>query len=522
MDPPPLDARSTPADESPEAFLDAIRDHPEWDDRRRDEEMERLVARVPTGPLLAAVRARLGDLGGLDGEVLLRLVEAHAAPDLLRVLAESLIAQPDLPPERAWEGLALLDGAGMLGEFPDLTERWDELAEALDEAGSLDQLAEQLEEDPEGTWLALQGLAAIEPEIRPEIVAGLARAPMGPGLIGFLRLLGFAHDPATRTAALDALASGSRDDPELVAAWASIAADHPLADVSARARAWLGDRAGSALATQARSEPRPLRGLVSALDGRGQGVVALSSERGTERVTAVFGCDVRQGIRDVTGQVDPEPSGDDDMLRAIADEADRDVLEGPPGLALALLAGSLTLCGPETSPALRYWLEATTPNGFRPCPFPTPFPGWDPSSVAFEEVPRRARDVLDACPAWLDGSDLTYELAEEIALRPGARTPDPGRDAGAYRYLFEHRLEGRLELYRRMLFWMATFWSASGAEELGRSALVLAVQLSDAQHVVPGHPFTVALTTRSLVAAQDDLRRGNDPRRPPSPRRSRA
>ncbi len=124
--------------------------------------------------------------------------------------------------------------------------------------------------------------------------------------------------------------------------------------------------------------------------------------------------------------------------------------------------------------------------------------------------------MLDACPSWIDASHLTYELAEEIALREGDTTPDPRRDAGAYRYLFEHRLQGQLEWYRRMLFWMATFWHAACDDDLGRSALALAVQLSDAQHVVPGHPFTVALTTRSLVAAQHDLRRGIDPRRPPA------
>jgi hypothetical protein len=47
---------------------------------------------------------------------------------------------------------------------------------------------------------------------------------------------------------------------------------------------------------------------------------------------------------------------------------------------------------------------------------------------------------------------------------------------------------------------------------LARSSLALAWQLSDPQHAVPSHPFTVALTTRSLVAAQDDIRSGRDPR----------
>ena len=60
----------------------------------------------------------------------------------------------------------------------------------------------------------------------------------------------------------------------------------------------------------------------------------------------------------------------------------------------------------------------------------------------------------------------------------------------------EDRLQGQLELFRRMQLWMASFWQSSGDHDLGRSALALSCQLSDAQHAVPGHPFTVALTTR--------------------------
>ena len=60
---------------------------------------------------------------------------------------------------------------------------------------------------------------------------------------------------------------------------------------------------------------------------------------------------------------------------------------------------------------------------------------------------------------------------------------------------------------------MASFWEASGDEELGHSALTLAWQLSDPQHAVPSHAFTVALTTRSLAMAQENLARGIDPRR---------
>ena len=53
-----------------------------------------------------------------------------------------------------------------------------------------------------------------------------------------------------------------------------------------------------------------------------------------------------------------------------------------------------------------------------------------------------------------------------------------------------------------MLLWMAWFWKCSGLTELSTSALACASQLSDEQYAVPGHPFTVELTTRSLMAAQ--------------------
>jgi hypothetical protein len=63
-----------------------------------------------------------------------------------------------------------------------------------------------------------------------------------------------------------------------------------------------------------------------------------------------------------------------------------------------------------------------------------------------------------------------------------------------------------------MLLWMAGLWQCSGQAELAQSAFSLACQLSDEQYVVPSNPFTVALTTRSLVAAQAKLRTVEDPR----------
>jgi hypothetical protein len=518
MHPRPPDDPSAlaPATETPEALLDALRDHPEWSESERDAQLDRLIARFPADHVRAAVRRRLDDLNGSDAEAILRLVEAHASPDLLRALAEGLLRQPDLPPERVWMALELLDGAGMLSAFPELTERWVELNETLDEDESFDQLAEQLETEPDGIWLALQGLAGVEPELRPEIVSGLAEVPLRSGLIEFLRLLSFAHQAETRAEALKAL-SRPDDDPRLLRAWASMAADHPDAGTAARARRWLGSEADRAIASWAgpdRPVPRLVCSVVTALDGRGQGTIILSAARpGATCATAAFLCDVWRGVHEVVGQITPDAPGAEGLIVEIIGQVERDQIDGAHELALDLLAGSLVLCGPETPPALRYWLEATAGPTFRPHPVPAPFPGWDPASLPFDEMPGRVRAVLDSCPDWLDHSPLTYELAEEILLREGDVPPDPARDSGAYRYLFEHHLRGQLEHYRRMLFWMASFWQASGETDLGRSALGLAWQLSDAQHVVPAHPFNVALTTRSLAVAQDNLRHGIDLRR---------
>jgi hypothetical protein len=512
----PDNLREKDLDESPEALLNAFNAHPEWSAPQRDAHLDRLVARVPRAQLVALLRARMRDLSGPEGEVLIRLVEANATTELLCELAEALEDQPDLAPERAWEALALLEEAGLLDDYPALAERWNELSEWLDEDASLDELAEQLEEDPEGVWLAIEGLEAVEPEVRAEIIWSLSEAPLRPGLIRFLRLLSFADDTITSSAALDALAARTEDDPRLTAAWAALAADHPRPEVAALARGRLGAAAETALVPVSgrdRPDPQLVHCLVTALDGRGVGQVVLSSRCGELRATAAFLCEMRRGVDEVRGRVTADsPLSDDTSFQELASQFDQDVLRDVPQTALRLLAGSLLLRGSELSPSLAYWLERTTPQGFRAAPFSAPFSDWNPVSLPFAELPARARAVLEACPTWLDQSSLTYEIAEEILLREGDAPPNPERDKGAYRYLFEHRLVGELELYRRMLFWMSIYWQAAGDEDMGRSALALAWQLSDAEYAVPGHPFTVALTTRSLATAQAALRAGRDPR----------
>lgn len=490
--------------DTPESRLDEIRDRPDWDDRRRDVALAGLVERFPAEALRRAVRARLGRLEGRDGEAIARLVEAYATPDLLDALALALRDQPGLAPERAFEFLGLLEAAGLLDADDNLAAWWDDLNETFDADDPLETLVAQLEEEPEGSWVALQGIGAVEPEVRAEIIAGLADFPTGPGLVAFLRLLAFAHDPTTRRAALDALLAGPDDD-SYRRAWAEIGHDHPDPEVRDRALARIGPEAAAvvALALEApgRPSPEPLGSLVTTLDGEGRGTVVLASKDRGEWIVASFACDVWGGVVEVQGRVDDNPGPASNLFDEFAIRRDRPVVEDASDLALGLLAGSLLVSGPGTNPALRYWIERTAGPDFRARAFAGP----DLDPDRFEGGPARAarwsEAILDTLPDWVDRSDLTLEMAREISLRSGGAPPDPRRDAGAYRYLFEHRLQARLEHYARMLLWMASFWSASGEPDLASSALTLAWQLSDPQHAVPGHPFTLALATRSLRAA---------------------
>jgi hypothetical protein len=502
--------------------LEAFRAYPDWDDARREDELGRLIAAHPPAELRAAVRSRLDDLGEKLGEPLLRLVEVLATPELLEALAVAVLAQPDLAPERAWEALALLDDAGRLDDSPELAERWEELNETVEDDKSLDQLARQIEDEPDGLWLALQGLSAVEPDVRADIVAGLApllRSPRS-NLIEFFRLLCYAHDPVTRASALDALTAttSGRDDVDRAALWSSIAADHGDPSVVRRARLQLGGgreeggtlvRVGST--GTAPGIARASRSLVTPVDGAGRGTVVLSVGEGDRYTSAAFLCDVREGVREVIGQSATDRTTAGLFLDEFAAEMGPGIVRDAPWIAVGLLEGCLLLCGPGAPPALRFWVEQTLGPGITGRPFPIPFPDWDPASILPGQMAERAWLVLEACQDWVDDSQLTHDLAEEILLREGDLPPEPRRDAGVFRYLFEHRLRGRLELYRRMLLWMSSFWQAAGELELGHSALALASQLGDEQHAVPGHPFTVALSIRSLSVAQANLRAGIRP-----------
>jgi hypothetical protein len=252
--------------------------------------------------------------------------------------------------------------------------------------------------------------------------------------------------------------------------------------------------------------------MVTAVDGEGAGAVVVSTERGGIVSSAAFLCDVRKGIRDVIGVDEVDHAAEAALFDQFAELSSWQCVEDAPELTLGLLAGSLMLSGRTTPAAVRSRLDATLGAGFHTGSFLAAKPEWASAPIDPAVLAERSWSVLEECPGWVDRSPLTFELAEEISLRERRAAADPARDSGAYRYLFERRLIHRLELYRRMLLWMAFFWEAAGEAELSLSAGILAGQLADEQYAVPSHPFAVALTTRSLHEAQRLIGTAGDPR----------
>jgi hypothetical protein len=366
-----------------------------------------------------------------------------------------------------------------------------------DAADWLEEVVARLEADPEECWPAIESLSAVDEETRSQVIAALAAYRERPAIRELLRLLGSAPEPSVRTAAAAVLPQGSASAP-------AIASGRGGRDL-ARARDLLAGRV--------------VRSLVTAVDGEGRGTVVISARDGPYRRTAAFRTDVRRGILDAIGEVEPEGLSAGRLVDEWSEQAAGGYALDVPALALSLLAGSVSLSGSEVPTRVRTWLEATIGPEALIVGLRSAVPGPEFEAIPDEEMPARANLILDACPDWLDRSALTFEMAAEIALREGDGRPDPARDAGAYRYLFEHRLIDRLDTFARMLLWMGWVWHASEHVELARSAFALAGQLSDEQYAVPSHPFTVALATRSLRAAQEGLITGDGrgaalPRRP--------
>ncbi len=368
--------------------------------------------------------------------------------------------------------------------------------------GLLEEIVAQLGSDPEQCWQALEGLTALERPARLAIIAELAAFSRRAGVETLLGLLATGRDAATRSVARNAL-DRRRDDgagrEERGSSLPALLAPSESQSVNP-VECGSGPTVQSMAAAISGDEPRIVHCLVTPVDGRGRGSIVVSVSQSGQRRTAAFLCDVQHGICDVIGEVEPEsPTAGrllDDLICGGGDDGARDF----PALALGLLAGSLMLGAGEKASAVRDWISGTVGPGLHPADFSASIVGLVADPADLPALPEQVRDVFDACPSWLDDSDLARELAQEIVLREGRTESDPERDAGAYRFLFEHRLIHRLELYRRMLLWMAGIWKCSGQLELARSAQALLCQLCDDQYAVPSMPFFIELTTRSLAA----------------------
>jgi hypothetical protein len=383
---------------------------------------------------------------------------------------------------------------------------------------SLEELTTQLEHDPDECERAFEGLQAINEPVREQIVDQLAKISSGPGVLRLLKLLAAAGLGPTSEAAARAIEMHElrgHGEP-MVAASVQEAAEGDAGN-RALARQQVGETGASGALSFAEGwhRPRIMYSVVTAVDGEGRGSIGLSVSQSGRRCSAVFLCDVIRGAIDAMGEVEEETAEAGSLLRDLGAQAGRFALDDVPELALGLLAGSLTLSSPNPSAAVSDWLERTVGRGFQPSPLPAASAEPELESVPSSDLMHHAVIVLSACPGWLDSSHLTFEMAEEVYLREGSVAADPRRDAGAFRFLFEHRIIDRLELYRRMLLWMAWFWQCARETERARSARLLARSLMDEQFAVPSHPFAVALMAQSLDAARERLGTQADPRTGP-------
>ena len=144
------------------------------------------------------------------------------------------------------------------GSWPSGGPTWGTRSSPTKDA--IQTLVGQLEEEPEGSWVALQGIGAIEPEVR--VRDHRQPGPGSPGGPGLDLVPPPARPspatPSTRDAALDALASGptkGHDDAHLAGPGPSWPTTTPDAEVRDRANQLLGRFLGRR--SPAASSPRP-------------------------------------------------------------------------------------------------------------------------------------------------------------------------------------------------------------------------------------------------------------------------
>ena len=139
--------------------------------------------------------------------------------------------------------------------------------------------------------------------------------------------------------------------------------------------------------------------LVTPVDGSGRGSIGLSVSNAHQRRTAAFLCDVRSGVCDALGEVEPESATAGGLLDELEDQAESDCARDAPDLALGLLSGSLTTCTSVVPPTVRDWLDLMLGPEFQASPVPAyTIAGIDPSSISSAEMATRVPALLERLP----------------------------------------------------------------------------------------------------------------------------
>lgn len=483
---PPAD----PAKAAAATLLDQIRERPECDDEGREALLRELVAKAPTATICEALRGRMSEVGRPHGSVLLQLLESLGDPALRDELAAVLETEPGWPADRLWEALALLEASGALEDRPILSELYEELAGLLEDGdASMGELASQLEEEPDGVMLALEGLEEVEPALRAEIIEGFLSQPVGPGMLEFLRLLANHPEPQTQAAARGVL--------EMLAASHPLAAEVWRAVRDRGATRALGRTTGEVLGGELTTATMPSV-VLGDVDGEGRAAVAFASRDGESWAAAVFTCDVMEGVVAVSG-LHAEARADALAVLGTVPGVSSEDHPGVVALGRELLSGCLLLSGPHAPTALWYWVERAAGRDIQPKPLPAP--GLESATATLEDLRDAAQAVLGALPSWRETSPLATDLARELRQRAG--DSGPVDDPAARRLLFERRVRDRVPVLQRMLIWQLLVWHAAGEEALSRSVGLVLSSLLGPEQVLPTHPFLDAYLRRTLVEPEN-------------------
>ena len=177
------------------------------------------------------------------------------------------------------------------------------------ENSTLREIAEQLESDPQECWQALEGLASVELEVRALDHRRAISSSSEAGRCYVAAAPVHGTRPSDPTAARIALPQAGRQacgDRRNRPAGADDFGEHGGRRTRADCARGGGERSEDVRLAAERTGGRFARCLVAPVDGWGRSSIVISVNQMAQRRTAAFLCDVKRGIRDVVGEVEPE------------------------------------------------------------------------------------------------------------------------------------------------------------------------------------------------------------------------